>query len=175
MDILEILSKYGVEVAEDKVADLNRDLRTNYKSKAEVQKIREKLTEAEAKLESYEAGDFEQKYNNLKLQYDKDILDRDTVIQSMKYDGAISRALQGVNFASERVKSSVINEIKSKNMKIKDTGEIEGLSDYLENLYKSEPDIFKNIGGGFNTWAGGSSGGPSSKDADYTKYFGRIQ
>lgn len=51
MDILEILTKHGITVSEDRLQELNRDLRKNYKHFNEVKKIKAARTLIEAQYQ----------------------------------------------------------------------------------------------------------------------------
>ena len=155
MDILEMLKKHGVEIAEDKVADFNKDFRTSYKSVAEHKKLKDELAELQNKVNGN--TDFEGKYNTLLKKYETDLAAKQTEVDDFKFNVKLDKALNGVEFASGRVKDSVVSEIKAKGFKVADSGEIEGLTDYLKELYKNEPDNFKSVDSKVHTWFGGST------------------
>lgn len=172
MDILDLLKKYEISIPDDKVGDFNRDFRSAYKSAAELKKIKDDLNEAQSKIES--SVDFEGKYNTLQKKYNDEIAAKQKELDDFKFDAKVAGALNGIEFASERVKSSVLGEIRSKGFKISDTGTIEGLDDYLKNLYKSEPGSFKTVDAGIHTWAGGSDNLDSNNKPSPNDVFNRV-
>lgn len=161
MDIMDIMKKHGLEVPVDVVDAFNKDFRTHYKSVAEHKKVKDDLAIAQAKIDSN--VDFEGKFNTLQAKYNADIEGYKKQISDMTFDTKLDKALIGIEFTSGRVRDSVISEIKTKNFKLLDTGEIEGLNDHLKNLYNTEPDTFKNVDSGIHTWYGGSNEGSSGK------------
>lgn len=162
MDIFNILKKYNIQVPDEVVEDLNKDLRTNYKSVVEYKKIKEDLDAANAKIQSN--TDFEGQFNTLKNKYDADIKAKQKELDDYKFDAKVQGALNGIEFSSDRVKNSVLGEIRNKGFKINETdGKIEGLDDYLKNLYKNEPGSFKAVDAGIHTWAGGSEDANKNK------------
>ena len=162
MDILEFLKKYGIEIPEDKQSDFNNDFKQNCKLSSEHYKG--KLIELQRKY----AADIEDR--------DKIIGDQIKQIGELNFDSKLSTALNGIEFSNSRVRNSIISEIKNKNFKVSDSGEIEGLQDYLKGLYDSEPDSFKAVDSGVHTWYGGSSGrsGMQEKIDNASDLFGRI-
>ena len=154
MDILEILKKYNVSIPDDRTDDFNRDFRGSYKSASELKKLKDDLAVVQGKLTS--SSEYEGKYNTLYRKYEADIAEKQRVIDSMVFDNKLNKALSDVEFINGRVRDSVLGEIKSKNFKFNEQGEIDGLGDYLKSLKENEPDIFKNPEK-LDTWAGGSS------------------
>ena len=170
MDILDILKKYDITVPEEKLGDLNKDLRVNFKSAAEVKKIKDDLAAAQAKIDS--SVDFEGKYNTLQKKYNDDIAAKQAEIDGLNFDTKLNTALRGIEFASDRIRNSVVAEIKAKSFKVDEAGNLEGLNDYLKNLYNTEPDTFKQVDSGIHTWYGGSQDNPNNnkqptKEFDY--------
>ena len=173
MDILDIMKKHGIEISEDKVADFNKDFRSSYKSAGELKKTKDQLAELQAKIDS--SVDFESQYNNLKKKYDEDIKAKQDELDNLNFDSKLSKALSGIEFANSRVANSITSEIKAKGFKIGDSGEIEGLNDYLKELYNNEPDSFKTVDSGRHTWAGGLDTNQSFKQLEnYNDIFNRI-
>lgn len=152
MDINEILAKVGITVSEEKIDEFNKLVRTNYKSLAEVNKLRgeidnlkEKNTELEklnetSKQQSLNNADLEAKHQKEVNELKGKISDYETKFKEVEIDKAISTALSGLKFTSKRVESSVISEIKTKNFELKD-GKLDGLDNYLEEL-KKEDNVF---------------------------------
>lgn len=169
MDILELLKKHGAEIPADNVEAFNRDFRGAYKSAAEHKKVKDDLATAQTQLASN--SDFEGKYNTQVRKYETDMAAKQAEIDGLRFDIKLDKALSGVEFVNSRVRESVISEIKSKNFKVTDNGDIDGLDDYLKNLKNNEPDIFKSAPSG-STWAGGSSSNKENNTKDLV--FGRL-
>lgn len=174
MDILEMLKKHGIEVPEDKLEGFNKDFRVSYKSTGEVNKIKESLKNAEATIQGYTSNDYESKLKALQEKYDTDIAAKQKELDTMIYTTKLNKALEGIEFSSERNKNSVLDEIRQKNFKVNDKGQLDGLNDYLKDLYKNEPAVFKNVDNTIHTWAGGSDNKNSPQVKDYSNLFGRI-
>lgn len=155
MDILDILKKHGIEIPEDKRSDFNKDFQQNYKTAGDYKKIKDNLAELQKSIEGH--TDLEGRLSALQKKYDTDIAERDKRIGELNFDSKLSNALNGIEFSNSRVRNSIITEIKSKNFKVSDNGEIEGLQDYLKGLYGTEPESFKAVDSGIHTWYGGSS------------------
>lgn len=172
MDILDILKKYEISISEDKLGDFNRDFRSAYKSAAELKKVKDDLAEAQAKIDS--GTDFEGKYNTLQKKYNDDIAAKQKELDDYKFDSKVQGALNGIEFVSERVKGSVLGEIKNKGFKINEAGQIDGLDDYLKELYKAEPGSFKAVDAGIHTWAGGSEDIDSKNKPSSDDIFNRV-
>ena len=172
MDILELLKKYEVSIPEDKLGDFNRDFRVAYKSAAELKKVKDDLVNAQAKIDS--SVDFEGKYNTLQKKYDDDVAAKQKELDDYKFDAKVQGALSGIEFASDRVKSSVLGEIRGKGFKLNEQGTIDGLDDYLKDLYKNEPGSFKAIDAGIHTWAGGSENLESKNKPSVDDVFNRV-
>ena len=170
-DILDILKKYNIEVPADQVDNFNRDFRGSYKSAAELKKAKDDLTAAQTQLST--ASEFEGKYNTLFRKYEADMAAKQAEIDGMNFDRKLDKALSGVEFINGRIRDSVLGEIKSKNFKVNEQGDIEGLSDYIKNLKTNEPDIFKNPEK-LDTWAGGSNNNQNNKqntDDVFSKFY----
>ena len=155
MDILDILKKHGVEIPEDKKDNFSKDFQLSYKSANEYKKMKDSLADMQKNLEGQ--TDLAGKLSALQKKYDTDIADRDKVISELNFDSKLATRLSGIEFSNSRVRNSIITEIKSKNFKVSDSGEIEGLEDYLKTLYDTEPESFKAVDSGIHTWYGGSS------------------
>lgn len=169
MDIMEIVKKYGAEIPAENVDAFNKDFRASYKSAAEHKKVKDDLTAAQSKLDT--ASDFEGKYNTLFRKYETDIAAKDAVIEGLNRDHLLEKAMGGIEFISQRVKDSVMSEIKAKNFKLTD-GKFEGLEDHLKELQKNEPDIFKKADS-VSTWSGGSSN-PTKETKNKADIFNRC-
>lgn len=179
MDILELMKKYGAEIAEDKISDFNSDFRKSFKSAAELKKVKDELEQVRGELDTanetiennkkaYAKGS--ETEENLK----KEIEGYKNQLAEIEYNTALTKGLTGIEFANERVKDSVLAEIKGKGFKI-ENGEVAGLSDYLKDLYKKEPDTFKTVDANVHTW-GSTSNNDNNNNSEkkYSNLFGRI-
>lgn len=154
-DILEILKDVGIEIPEDKKDDFNSAFRKAYKSEGELRKIKDELKKANDKIGEMQVKVDE--YDTLKTNYDTEKAGYEKQLADIKFNSILDNELKGVEFASKRVKESILSEIKSKEFKEKD-GKLEGLSEYLKGLYEQEPDTFKSVDSELHTW------GKSDKD-----------
>ena len=153
MDINEILSKCDIVVPEEKVSEFNKLVRTNYKSIAEVNKLkgeRDELKESVDKLnldlETFSKGS--KNLEEIKSKHSKEIeelknkiSDYETKFKDIEITNIIENAFKDNKFVSKRVKDSVISEIKGKNFELKE-GKLEGLDSYIEEL-KKESGVFE--------------------------------
>ena len=71
----------------------------------------------------------------------QDTDDLNAKLTAQQADFAAEKLFGGYKFASERVKSSVLAEFKSKGFKL-ENGEFVGGKEYLEGLKQSEPSVF---------------------------------
>lgn len=176
MDILEMLKQAGVELPEDKRGDFDREFRKAYKSVAELNKVKEdlkaKTTEVEEltiKVEegTKSSGDLEE----LKKEYEDKIAGLTTELTDIKYNTILGKSLTGIEFSSDRVKSSVLADIKAKEFKEDKDGKLEGLDTFLKELYEKEPTTFKSVDNSIHTWGGS---GNSEDTTVETTYLGRM-
>lgn len=180
MDILELMKKYGAEIAEDKISDFNSDFRKSFKSAAELKKVKDELEQVRGELdtanetiEKNKATSAKGSENEEKLK--KEIEEYKGQLADIKFNTLLEKGLTGIEFANDRVKQSVLAEIKGKGFKEDEKGELAGLSDYLKDLYKKEPDTFKAVDANVHTW-GSSEENEKGKGSDkkYTNLFGTI-
>lgn len=179
MDILELMKKYGVEIAEDKASDFNSEFRRSFKSAAELKKVKDdladlqgKLDEANETIENNKKASAKGSETEEKLK--KEIEGYKNQLADIEYNTALTKGLTGIEFANSRVKDSVLAEIKSKGFKI-ENGEVAGLSDFLKDLYKKEPDTFKAVDANVHTWGSSSDDNKNNNnEKKYSNLFGSI-
>jgi len=176
MDILELLKQYGVELPEDKRGDFDKEFRKTYKSVAELNKVKDELKAKSAEVEELTkkledstkaTGSLEE----LKKQYEDKIAGLTTELSDIKYNSLLGKALAGIEFSSERVKNSVLSDIKAKGFKEDKDGNLEGLDTFLKELYEKEPTTFKSVDNSIHTW-GSSTNNPETKAKP--SLFGKI-
>lgn len=153
MDINEILAEVGITVPEEKVQQFNKLVRTNYKSAAEVNKLRgeidnlkesvSKLTVDNENLTKSNKGveDIETKHKTEIESLTAKIAEYEGKLKDIELTKTIKGYFKDSKFISKRVEDSVIEEIKKKNFEFKD-GKLEGIDAYIEEL-KKESNVFE--------------------------------
>nr|DAD58105.1 MAG TPA: minor structural protein [Caudoviricetes sp.] len=153
--LIDTLKSFGIEIPEDKQADVKKALSEHYKNAKEVAKTlskvegerddwKERAETAEETLKSFDGIDpaniqtelagWKKKAEDAEKEFNAKIYERD-------FDDALKTALENVNFSSPAAKRSVTADIKSAGLKLKD-GKILGLNDLLEPTKQDEPDTF---------------------------------
>lgn len=153
--LIDTLKSYGIEIPEDKQADVKKALSENYKNAKEVAKTlskvegerddwKERAETAEETLKSFDGIDpanvkseletWKQKAADAEKEFNAKIYDRD-------FSDALKAALDDVKFSSEAAKKSVMADIKEAGLKLKD-GKILGLNDLIEQMKQSDASAF---------------------------------
>ena len=149
--LIETLGSFGIEIPEDKQADVKKALSEHYKNAGEVTKTlakveserdtwKERAEIAENTLKSFEGIDpesikgelatWKQKAADAEKEYNDKIYDRD-------FADALKAALEDVKFSSTSAKKAVMADIKDAGLKLKN-GKILGLNDLLEQIKKDD-------------------------------------
>lgn len=157
--LIDTLKSFGIEIPEDKQADVKKALSEHYKNAKEVAKTllkvegerdswKERAETAEETLKGFDGIDpanvkteletWKQKAEDAEKEFNAKIYERD-------FDDALKTALESVKFSSPAAKRSVTADIKSAGLKLKD-GKILGLNDLLEQMKQAEPDTFVDEG-----------------------------
>lgn len=153
--LIETLKSFGIEIPEDKQADVKKALSEHYKNAGEVSKTLTKVEgerdawknraeTAENTLKSFEGIDpesikgelatWKQKAADAEKEYNDKIYERD-------FADALKTALEDVKFSSASAKKAVMADIKGAGLKLKD-GKILGLNDLLEQMKKDDASAF---------------------------------
>lgn len=153
--LIETLGSFGIEIPEDKQADVKKALSEHYKNAGEVTKTltkvdgerdawKERAETAENTLKSFEGIDpesikgelatWKQKAADAEKEYNDKIYERD-------FADALKTALEDVKFSSASAKKAVMADIKDAGLKLKD-GKILGLNDLLEQMKKDDASAF---------------------------------
>ena len=153
--LIDTLKSFGIEIPEDKQADVKKALSENYKNAKEVAKTLSKVEgerddwkvraeTAEETLKSFDGIDpanikseletWKQKAADAEKEFNAKIYDRD-------FSDALKEALDDVKFSSEAAKKSVMADIKEAGLKLKD-GKILGLNDLIEQMKQSDASAF---------------------------------
>lgn len=157
--LIETLKSFGIDIPEDKQADVKKALSEHYKNAGEVTKTltkveserdawKERAENAENTLKSFEGIDpesikgelatWKQKAADAEKEYNNKIYERD-------FADALKTALEDVEFSSASAKKAVMADIKEAGLKLKD-GKILGLNDLLEQMKKDDASAFVDEG-----------------------------
>lgn len=153
--LIETLKQFGVEIPEDKHAEVKKALSEHYKNVGEHNKAISKLEAerdkwkgqaetAEETLKSFEGIDpeniqkeldgWKEKAKEAEEKAQKQIYERD-------FSDALKNELSNYKFSSELAKKAVMSEIQSAGLKLKD-GKILGLSDLLSQIKETDSAAF---------------------------------
>ena len=153
--LIDTLKSFGIEIPEDKQADVKKALSEHYKNVKEVAKTmlkvegerdnwKERAETAEETLKGFDGIDpanvkteletWKQKAADAEKEYNAKIYDRD-------FADTLKAALEDVKFSSEAAKKSVMADIKEAGLNLKD-GKILGLNDLIEQLKKADASAF---------------------------------
>ena len=153
--LIETLKSFGIEIPEDKQADVKKALSEHYKNAGEVAKTltkvegerdawKDRAETAENTLKSFDGIDpesikgelatWKQKAADAEKEYNGKIYERD-------FADALKAALEDVKFSSASAKKAVMADIKGAGLKLKD-GKILGLNDLLEQMKKDDASAF---------------------------------
>ena len=153
--LIDTLKSFGVEIPEDKQADVKKALSEHYKNAKEVAKTlskvegerdnwKERAETAEETLKGFDGIDpaniqtelagWKKKAEDAEKEFNAKIYDRD-------FSDALKAALDNVKFSSEAAKKSVMADIKEAGLKLKD-GKILGLNDLIEQMKQSDASAF---------------------------------
>ena len=153
--LIDTLKSFGIEIPEDKQADVKKALSEHYKNAKEVAKTlskvegerdnwKERAETAEETLKGVDGIDpanvkteletWKQKAADAEKEFNAKIYDRD-------FSDALKTALDNVKFSSEAAKKSVMADIKEAGLKLKD-GKILGLNDLIEQMKQSDASAF---------------------------------
>ena len=153
--LIETLKSFGIDIPEDKQADVKKALSEHYKNAGEVTKTltkveserdawKERAETAENTLKSFDGIDpesingelaaWKQKAADAEKEYNDKIYERD-------FADALKTALEDVKFSSTSAKKAVMADIKDAGLKLKD-GKILGLNDLLEQMKKDDASAF---------------------------------
>lgn len=153
--LIDTLRGFGVEIPEEKAADVKKALSENYKHIGEYTKATQKLEtdrdgwkqraeDAERILKSFDGIDpaeiksqLEDAQKRIKAAQE----DADKRIAERDFNDALKAELNGIKFTSAAAKRAVEAEIRDAGLKLKD-GKILGLSDLLDQMKKNDASAF---------------------------------
>ena len=153
--LIKTLKSFGIDIPEDKQADVKKALSEHYKNAGEVSKKlsnaeserdnwKSRAETAEATLKKFDGIDpeniktelatWKQKAADAEKSFNDKIYERD-------FSDALKSALDEVKFSSEAAKKAVMADVKAAGLKLKD-GKILGLNDLLEQMKKDDASAF---------------------------------
>jgi len=154
-NIIDICKEFGADIPDDKMEDFKKEVAENYKTIAEFDKKvgkleadrdnwKEKAESANETLEKYkdinpeemtaEIEKYKKKAEDLDADYKAKLAERD-------FNDALTVAMNGHKFTSEAAKKSVMNEIKSAGLTMRN-GVIVGLDDVIKQIKESDASAF---------------------------------
>ena len=153
MDKLKaLLQKLGIELTADQSRQIDEVMSKEFVPAADVagdktrlEELTKQLAARDKDLEKLKADnkseELQKQLDELNAKYKQDTDDLNARLTAQQADHAAEKLFSGYKFASDRVRSSVLAEFKSKGFKL-ENGEFVGGKEYLEELKQSEPDSF---------------------------------
>lgn len=132
------------------VTKVQTDLDTKVQELANVKGL---LDTANEKIEGFKELDVEQikqEAKDYKEKFETAQLEAQRKIDEIKYETALKDYVNKHQFASERVKNSILQDLKSKQFKLEE-GQFLGADDYIKILQEKEPESFVAAGNDNNT------------------------
>ena len=126
------------------VTKVQTDLDTKAQELADVKGL---LVTANEKIDGFKELDVEtikQEAKDYKEKFEQAQLDAQTRIDELKYETALKDYVGKHQFASERVKNSILADLKTKQFQLED-GKFLGADDYIKILQEKEPESFTAI------------------------------
>lgn len=153
--LIETLRSLGIEVPEDKEAEVRKKLSENYKNIAEVEKTTKNLESdrdawqkraetAEETLKKFEDVDLETMQTELstwKAKAEKAEKDYAEKIAQRDFEDALKEEIAGYKFTSEAAKEAIMARIRNAGLKVSD-GKILGLSDFIAQMKEKDASAF---------------------------------
>lgn len=153
--LIETLRSLGIEVPEDKEAEVKKKLSENYKNIAEVKKTTDNLETdrdewkqraetAEETLKKFDGVDLETMQTEIatwKTKAENAEKDYAAKIEQRDFEDALKEEIGGYKFTSEAAKKAIMAEIREAGLKVKD-GKILGLSDLLAQMKEKDASAF---------------------------------
>lgn len=117
------------------------DLETKVK---EVETLETQLATANKEIKGFKDLNIEEikiKADKYKENFEQLEKDSKAEIEKIKYEHSLNDYLGQFNFANDRIKNSILQDVKEKEFKFED-GKFIGADDYIKELQKNEPDSF---------------------------------
>ncbi len=150
--IIAVLTAMGVALTAAQTKELTEVVGKEFVPAADAQADKTKLEELTKQLASRDediaklkgenkSEELAQKLSDLEAKYKQDTDALNDKLTAQATDHAAEKLFGGYNFASDRVRNSVMAEFKAKGFRL-EGGEFVGGKEFLEGLKKSEPDAF---------------------------------
>lgn len=153
--LIETLKSFGIEVPEDKQAEVKKALSEHYKNVSEYTKAiskletdrdnwKQKAEAAEETLKKFDGVDLETMQTELstwKTKAETAEKDYAAKIAQRDFEDALKEEIGGYKFTSEAAKKAIMAEIRGSGLKVKD-GKILGLSDLLAQMKEKDASAF---------------------------------
>lgn len=190
-NIIDILKGLGIEIPEDKTADLNKEVAENYKTVAEfdkkvakmqteIDKATDRATTAEETLNGFEGKDFDaitKERDEWKVKYETKIREDAEAQEKAELDEAIANAIKdakGKN-ANAIIANLDMEKIKSSKNRDKDIADaIKNLADAEDTAFLFETDP-ENNRAQFTNKMGNSGSGKTMTKADIMAVSDRAE
>lgn len=153
MDKLKaLLQKLGIELTADQTRQISEVVEKEFVPAAEtaadktkLEELTKQLAARDKDLEKLKADnkseELQKQLDELNAKYKQDTDDLNAKLSAQQADFAAEKLFSGYNFASDRVRKSVLDEFRGKGFKL-ENGEFVGGREYLEGLKQSEPTVF---------------------------------
>lgn len=150
--LIALITAFGIALTADQTAQIKDVVGKEFvpaadhaAQKTKLDELTKQLAERDKDLEKLKtenkSEDLTKQLEALKAKYKTDTDDLNAKLAAMETDHAAEKLFGEFNFASERVKNSVLAEFKAKGFKF-ENGAFVGGKEFLEGLKKSEPDVF---------------------------------
>lgn len=150
--LIALITALGIALTADQTAQIKEVVGKEFvpaadhaAQKTKLDELTKQLAERDKDLEKLKANnnseELTKQLEELKAKYKTDTDGLNAKIAAMETDHAAEKLFGEYKFASERVKNSVLEEFKAKGFKY-ENGEFVGGKGFLEDLKKSEPDVF---------------------------------
>ena len=170
-NILKILKDFGLEVPADKEKDLEKKVLENYKTVSEVEKIQNKLTDAEKKAadlqiqydtdikkrdtdladlqEKLKAGegneetlkDLQEKLSALQTTYDTEKSEYQKKLADQEYEFLVREKANELKFSSNSAKKAFLSDALEKKLTV-DNGKLLGFDDFVTGYKEADAGAF---------------------------------
>lgn len=150
--LIALITALGIALTADQTAQIKEVVGTEFvpaadhtAQKTKLEELTKQLAERDKDLEKLKTDnkseELAKQLEELKAKYKTDTDDLNAKLAAQETDHAAEKLFGEFNFASERVKNSVLAEFKAKGFKY-ENGAFVGGKEFLEGLKKSEPDVF---------------------------------
>lgn len=136
----ENIDKIMAENGKD-IEGIRSNLSTKEQELADAKKL---LEDANNKIEGFKDLDVDaikKEAQEYKEAFEKAEREGKEKLEALQYETELEKYMNGHTFASERIKNSIYNDMKSKEFKLED-GKFLGADDYIKQLQEKEPESF---------------------------------